>query len=174
MLSLLCAITSAHETIRVHAKRRPTCRALGRKTTNRVRYTGTDPAPTRGADQAGTLFFLLHASEDHLRAGHVLFRVDEKLVHVLVRPHDCGVLVRLRVGEAVASAGRPAHDAPEGRALLRIASTLDGVALRALCLVQLSALLHVALRNLDVGLWDRHGDRSGGYTLQAAAGDRAR
>merc|ERR1712061_295898 len=83
-------------------------------------------------DEVGTLLILLYACEDHLRPRDVLLRVDQVLKHVLVRPDNPGVLVRLGVREAVVGATLAPHDAPERRPLLRIAPLLDGVALRTL------------------------------------------
>merc|ERR1712027_132562 len=94
-------------------------------------------------DEVSSLLILLDASEDHLRPRDVLFGVDQVLEHVLVRPHDPRVLVGLRVCETFASARGAAHDAPEGRALLCVATLLNGVALSTLGLEELSPLFHV-------------------------------
>merc|ERR1712113_757372 len=75
-------------------------------------------------DEVSSLLILLDASEDHLRPRDVLLGIHQVLEHVLVRPHDPGVLVGLRVCETLASARGAAHDAPQGRALLRVATLL--------------------------------------------------
>merc|ERR1712087_619203 len=93
-------------------------------------------------DEVGTLLFLLDPCENHFRARDVLLRVDQILKHVLVRPMDGRVLVRLRVSEALAGPRCPPHDSPQRRALLGIAALLDGVALSTLGLEELRALFH--------------------------------
>merc|ERR1719189_3093237 len=82
------------------------------------------------------------------------------------------VFVRLRVAEALASARGAANDAPQGRPLLGIATLLNGVALRALCLEKLCTLLLVALWHLDV--WLRDGHASGSVAGRANEGRTAR
>merc|ERR1740121_1534711 len=107
-------------------------------------------------DEVGSLLVLLDAGEDHLRPRDVLLGVDQVLEHVLVRPHNPRVLVGLGVGEALAGAGGAAHDAPQGRALLRVAALLDGVALSALGLEELGPLLHITCWHFHVWLGNHH------------------
>merc|ERR1719323_2516330 len=93
------------------------------------------PSPLRfdEGDQVGTLLVLLNTGEHHLRAGNVLLGVDQVFEHVLLRPMNGCVLVRLRVAETLTSARGATKDAPQGWPLLRIAAFLDGVALCAFC-----------------------------------------
>merc|ERR1712014_409591 len=84
------------------------------------------------SDEVSSLLILLDASEVHLRPRDVLLGVDQVLEHVLVRPHDPRVLVGLRVCETLAGARGAAHDAPQGRALLGVATLLRGAALSTL------------------------------------------
>merc|ERR1719293_370796 len=103
-------------------------------------------------DEVSSLLVLLDASEHHLRPGDVLLGVYQVLEHVLVRPHDPGVLVGLGVRETLACARGAAHDAPQGWALLCVATLFRGVALSTLGLEELSPFLHVTCRNFHIWL----------------------
>merc|ERR1719343_1567517 len=108
------------------------------------------------SDEVSSLLVLLDASEDHLRPRDVLLGIHQVLEHVLVRPHDPRVLVGLRVCETLASARGAAHDAPQGRALLRVATLLRSVALSTLGLEELCTLLHVTCWHFHVWLRNHH------------------
>merc|ERR1719270_109420 len=107
-------------------------------------------------DEVSSLLLLLDASEHHLRPGDVLLGIYQVLEHVLVRPHDPRVLVGLGECETLAGARGAAHDAPQGWALLCVATLLHGVALSTLGLEELSPLLHVTCRHFHVWLGNHH------------------
>merc|ERR1719235_2711417 len=70
------------------------------------------------SDQVCALLWLLEASKNHLSPRDVLLRVDEILEHVLVRPHDARLLVRLGKAESFNDARLPSKHSPQRRALL--------------------------------------------------------
>merc|ERR1740130_2591735 len=108
--------------------------------------------------QVCALFLFLEACENHLGSRNVLLGVDQILKHVLVRPHNAGTLVGLRIGKAIICARCAAVDAPKRWALLGVATLFDGVALETFCLEELCTFLHIAiLRDHTVRLCSGHG-----------------
>merc|ERR1719197_398427 len=60
------------------------------------RWTGS-ATMTHVFNEIRTLFLFFQSCKDHLSSNDVLFGVDQVFIHVLVRPNDARVFVRLRI-----------------------------------------------------------------------------